>query len=177
MRSRPTRPARRAGEAEASLEGYRAVISDDPDNSRAWINLAVKFGPRLDQSEIKAIGARLSRDDCSDEEKAGLHFGVLAFLGKQLRQTDILLAAAVVGVLVVLILPMPSWLLDFSLAVSITFSVMILMTCLFIQLPLEFSSFPTVLLLALPQHGLDAVDPGQGTRRSGVSRPRYRGLR
>ena len=90
--------------------------------------------------ESNASGQSADRPDKS--------FGVLAFLGKQLRQTDILLAAAVVGVLVVLILPMPSWLLDFSLAVSITFSVMILMTCLFIQLPLEFSSFPTVLLLA-----------------------------
>jgi tetratricopeptide (TPR) repeat protein len=64
-----------SGEPEASLAGYRAVISDDPQNSRAWINLAVKFGPRLDESEIQAIGARLSRDDCSDEEQAGLHFG------------------------------------------------------------------------------------------------------
>ena len=90
--------------------------------------------------ESNASGQSADRPDKS--------FGVLAFLGKQLRQSDILLAAAVVGVLVVLILPMPSWLLDFSLAVSITFSVMILMTCLFIQMPLEFSSFPTVLLLA-----------------------------
>jgi flagellar biosynthesis protein FlhA len=39
-------------------------------------------------------------------------------------------------------------LLDFSLAISITFSVLILMTSLFIQTPLEFSSFPTVLLIA-----------------------------
>lgn len=38
--------------------------------------------------------------------------------------------------------------LDFSLALSITFSVLILMTALFIQKPLEFSSFPTVLLVA-----------------------------
>jgi flagellar biosynthesis protein FlhA len=39
-------------------------------------------------------------------------------------------------------------LLDFSLAISITFSVLILMTSLFIQAPLEFSAFPTVLLIA-----------------------------
>ena len=67
---------------------------------------------------------------------------------QRLRQSDIALALAVACILVVLILPMPSWLLDISLAVSITFSVLILMTCLFIGRPLEFSAFPTVLLLA-----------------------------
>ncbi|MEM6491797.1 MAG: FHIPEP family type III secretion protein, partial [Pseudomonadota bacterium] len=61
---------------------------------------------------------------------------------------DILMALGLVAVLVVLILPMPRWLLDVSLALSITFSVLILMTALFIQKPLEFSAFPTVLLIA-----------------------------
>ncbi|PHQ69534.1 MAG: flagellar biosynthesis protein FlhA [Sneathiella sp.] len=63
-------------------------------------------------------------------------------------RSDIGLALGVVCILVVLILPMPSWLLDFGLAISITFSVVILMTCLFISKPLDFSSFPTVLLIA-----------------------------
>src|SRR5690606_39170332 len=57
-----------------------------------------------------------------------------------------------VAILVVLILPMPGWLLDFSLALSITFSVMVLMTALFISKPLEFSAFPTVLLIATMLH-------------------------
>jgi len=48
----------------------------------------------------------------------------------------------------VLILPLPPLLLDFSLAISIIFSVLILMTALFIHTPLEFSAFPTVLLIA-----------------------------
>ncbi len=61
---------------------------------------------------------------------------------------DVGLALGVVAILVVLILPMPTWLLDISLAISITFSVIVLMTCLFIQKPLEFNSFPTVLLIA-----------------------------
>ncbi len=63
-------------------------------------------------------------------------------------RSDIGLALGVVCILIVLILPLPSWLLDFSLAISITFSVVILMTCLFISKPLDFSSFPTVLLIA-----------------------------
>ena len=72
----------------------------------------------------------------------------LGRLSSILGQGDIGLALGVVCILVVLILPMPSWLLDFSLAISITFSVIILMTCLFISKPLDFSSFPTVLLIA-----------------------------
>src|SRR5438270_8161100 len=48
----------------------------------------------------------------------------------------------------VLILPLPALLLDFSLAISIILSVLILMTSLFIEEPLEFSVFPTVLLVA-----------------------------
>lgn len=72
----------------------------------------------------------------------------IGVLRTMLLRGDIALALGVVGILVVLMLPMPGWLLDFSLASSITFSVLILMTCLFIGRPLEFSSFPTVLLIA-----------------------------
>jgi flagellar biosynthesis protein FlhA len=73
--------------------------------------------------------------------------GVKAVLA-MLKRGDIALALGVVAILVVLILPMPKWLLDISLAISITFSVLILMTCLFIARPLDFSAFPTVLLIA-----------------------------
>jgi flagellar biosynthesis protein FlhA len=75
-----------------------------------------------------------------------------ALLGKRiafaLRQTDVMLAVGVVAVLVILILPLPSWLLDICLAFSITLSVLILLTSLFIQRPLDFNAFPTILLLA-----------------------------
>ena len=69
-------------------------------------------------------------------------------LGDFARRGDIALALGLVAILVVLILPLPKWLLDFGLAISITFSVLILMTVLFISRSLDFSSFPTVLLLA-----------------------------
>ena len=72
----------------------------------------------------------------------------LADLGTMLRRSDIALAVGMMTILVILILPLPPVLLDFSLAISITFSVLILMTSLFIQAPLEFSAFPTVLLIA-----------------------------
>src|SRR4030095_2609572 len=69
-------------------------------------------------------------------------------IGALLKRTDIALALSVIGILVVLILPLPPVLLDLLLAVSIILSVLILMTALFIEAPLEFSAFPTVLLIA-----------------------------
>ena len=69
-------------------------------------------------------------------------------MGKTMRGTDIGLAVGVMGIIVILIVPLPPLLLDMLLAISIVFSVLILMTALFIQKPLEFSSFPTVLLIA-----------------------------
>ncbi|MEE8500551.1 MAG: flagellar biosynthesis protein FlhA [Kiloniellales bacterium] len=73
---------------------------------------------------------------------------VLSRVLESLRHGDVALALGIACILVVLILPMPSWMLDISLAVSMTFSVLILMTVLFIARPLDFSSFPTVLLIA-----------------------------
>ena len=74
--------------------------------------------------------------------------GSLAKFTDVLRQGDIGLALCVIIIIVMLIMPMPAYMLDFFLAISITFSVLVLMTALFIQAPLEFSSFPTVLLIA-----------------------------
>jgi len=71
-----------------------------------------------------------------------------AWISTHLLRGDILLALSVVTLLVVLVLPMPTWALDAALAFSITFSVLILMTALFIEKPLDFNTFPTVLLLA-----------------------------
>src|SRR5262249_4156700 len=72
----------------------------------------------------------------------------LGDLGALLKRSDIALAIGVMTILVVLILPLPATLLDMALAISIILSVLILMTALFIHAPLEFSAFPTVLLIA-----------------------------
>ena len=69
-------------------------------------------------------------------------------IGALMKRGDIALAVGVLTILVVLILPLPPILLDLALAISIIISVLILMTALFIHTPLEFSSFPTVLLIA-----------------------------
>src|SRR5213596_3007296 len=58
------------------------------------------------------------------------------------------LAVAIVGIVVLLIIPIPAFLLDGLLSISITSSVLILMTSLLIKKPLEFTAFPTVLLVA-----------------------------
>jgi len=63
-------------------------------------------------------------------------------------RSDIMLAVAIVFMLGLLLLPVPTWFLDFSLAVSITFAVIILMTVLFLKDPLELNSFPSILLIA-----------------------------
>ncbi len=72
----------------------------------------------------------------------------LAGFKSSLMRGDILLALGVVAIISGLIFPMPTWLLDMALAISITFSVLILMTVMFIEKPLDFSTFPTVLLIA-----------------------------
>ena len=73
---------------------------------------------------------------------------ILSKLGQASKRGDLFFALGIVMLLVALILPMPTWLLDASLAASLTFSVMVLMTALFVEKPVDFSSFPTVLLIA-----------------------------
>jgi len=57
------------------------------------------------------------------------------------------LAVGVIGVIVLLILPVPSFVLDILLAISISSAMLILMTSLLIKRALEFTAFPTVLLV------------------------------
>jgi flagellar biosynthesis protein FlhA len=75
-------------------------------------------------------------------------FPTFSDIGTMLKRGDLALALGVLTILVVLILPLPPLVLDLFLAISITLSILILMTALFIQTPLEFSAFPTVLLIS-----------------------------
>jgi len=61
---------------------------------------------------------------------------------------DMAFAASIVFILCIFFLPIPPLLIDIGLAFSIAFSVLILMVALWIQKPLEFSAFPTILLVA-----------------------------
>ncbi|MEA3279821.1 MAG: flagellar biosynthesis protein FlhA [Thermodesulfobacteriota bacterium] len=68
------------------------------------------------------------------------------FLGK--NTADIVMAVLVVGILLIMIIPIPTQLLDLFLSFNITFSLIILLVGLYIQRPLDLSSFPSILLVA-----------------------------
>src|SRR4030088_1862886 len=78
----------------------------------------------------------------------GAGFPSIGAIGTILKRGDLAVGVRILTILVVLIPPLPSIVLDLFLAISITLSILILMTSLFIQAPLEFSSFPTILLIS-----------------------------
>ena len=63
------------------------------------------------------------------------------------RYSNILVAMAVIGALMMMVVKLPSWFLDFSLIFNISFSIVILLMAIFTMKPLEFSVFPTLLLI------------------------------
>ncbi|QWG19424.1 flagellar biosynthesis protein FlhA [Bradyrhizobium sediminis] len=107
---------------------------------------AQTFGARDRHSR----GEAATMVDVTAGHGAGATGGFPSFgeMGRILKRGDLGLAFGILTILVVLILPLPSVVLDLFLAISITLSILILMTSLFIQAPLEFSSFPTILLIS-----------------------------
>ena len=61
---------------------------------------------------------------------------------------EVAMAIGVIGVILLLILPVPKFLLDMLLAISLVSSVLILMTAVMMKRPLDFAIFPTVLLVS-----------------------------
>ena len=61
----------------------------------------------------------------------------------------ILLALALMGVIMMMVLPVPAWMLDIGLALSFALAILMLTVTLFIERPLDFSAFPTILLASL----------------------------
>ena len=68
---------------------------------------------------------------------------------KELFSPTVLLAMALMAIIVMMILPVPSWILDVGLAASFGLAILIFTITLFIEKPLDFSSFPTILLASL----------------------------
>ncbi len=66
---------------------------------------------------------------------------------EMLENSDVLLAVGLIVVVVMMIIPLPPVLLDILLAVNISLSAIILLVCLYAREPLEYSSFPTILLV------------------------------
>ena len=106
------------------------------------------FGTRGRQSrgEAASMTDLIASQGLGAPNKSG--FPNIPDLKTLLKRGDLALAFGVLTILVVLILPLPSLILDLFLAISITLSILILMTSLFIQTPLEFSAFPTILLIS-----------------------------
>ncbi len=72
----------------------------------------------------------------------------MAEINRLFQRSDVWMAVGLVAILMMMILPVPPLVVDFGLTASLTFSVTVLMTVLFIKKPLELSSFPTILLIA-----------------------------
>ena len=68
---------------------------------------------------------------------------------RHLFSPTVMLTMALMAVIVMMILPMPAWVLDIGLAASFSFAILIFTVTIFVERPLDFSSFPTVLLASL----------------------------
>ena len=74
-----------------------------------------------------------------------MNFGKLSDL---LKNNDISLAIGLVFIVLMMVIPLPPAMLDILLTINISLSVIILLVCLYTKEPLDYSSFPTVLLIA-----------------------------
>lgn len=70
-------------------------------------------------------------------------------MAAQIFQPRVLLALAIMAAILMMILPVPSVLLDVGLALSFALAILMLTIALFIERPLDFSAFPTILLASL----------------------------
>ncbi len=71
------------------------------------------------------------------------------FSPRDLFRPTILLALALMAVIIMMVLPVPAWVLDMGLAISFALAILMLTITLFIERPLDFSAFPTILLASL----------------------------
>ncbi len=69
-------------------------------------------------------------------------------LSNILKNNDIVLAIGLVIIVCMMVIPLPAPILDILLTINISLAVVILLVCLYTQEPLDYSSFPTVLLIA-----------------------------
>ncbi len=61
--------------------------------------------------------------------------------------SEILLAGFVIALILILLIEMPTWVINFSISLNITLGIVLLMISLYIQKPLELSSFPSIILI------------------------------
>jgi len=70
-----------------------------------------------------------------------------SYLSEITNSSSALLAVGVIGILIVMVVPLPTFILDLLLSLSITISIIILLMSLYVSKPLDFSVFPSVLLI------------------------------
>src|SRR5690606_41783178 len=63
------------------------------------------------------------------------------------NRNDLVLAALIVGIIFMMILPLPTWLVDVLIALNMCISAILLMVAMYLPSPLAFSSSPSVLLI------------------------------
>ncbi len=63
-----------------------------------------------------------------------------------LKQSDLIFTLGLFGIVLLLVVPIPTWALDFFLSLNIGISLMILLVIIYVKDPPEFSAFPTILL-------------------------------
>jgi type III secretion protein V len=76
-----------------------------------------------------------------------LAFHVQSFIQKIVKRNDLVLAALIVCIIFMMILPLPIWLIDALIATNMCLSATLLMVAMYLPNPLAFSSFPSVLLV------------------------------
>src|SRR5499433_1978791 len=108
------------------------TLTIDPANFAQWRAVGARRGIRM--TDVTA-GQGAGGATGTPRESPGFQLPRFADIAMLFRRGDIALAVGILVILMLLILPLPPLLLDFSLAVSIIFSVLILMTALFIQAP------------------------------------------
>ncbi len=63
------------------------------------------------------------------------------------KNTDLFIAFSILAILGVMIIPLPPWMLDIALTFSLALSILILLTSVYIKRTLDFTSFPSLLLM------------------------------
>jgi flagellar biosynthesis protein FlhA len=69
-------------------------------------------------------------------------------MAKMLKYADVGMALMLVLIVVMMIIPLPTWLLDILLSFNIAFGVVVLLTTFYVRRALEIAAFPTILLMA-----------------------------
>ncbi|MDR1452082.1 MAG: flagellar biosynthesis protein FlhA [Helicobacteraceae bacterium] len=77
----------------------------------------------------------------------GLLNRVFPFVGKLFALKDLTIVLFVVGIMAIIIVPLPSWVLDLLLTISLSIATLIILISIFIAKPTDFSTYPTMILL------------------------------